>query len=71
MGHMGQLLAGFADRYDLAYQTCLFFRIVVAGFLGYLIGYERKNRYKGGWNEDPCHRGHGSGVNDGGFQIRL
>lgn len=47
MGHMGQLLAGFADRYDLAYQTCLFFRIVVAGFLGYLIGYERKNRYKG------------------------
>ena len=47
MDHMGQLLINFADKYDLVYQTGLFFRIIVAGFLGYLIGYERKNRYKG------------------------
>lgn len=46
MNQVWQLLAGFGERYDLAYQTSLFFRIVVAGFLGYLIGYERKNRYK-------------------------
>ena len=47
MDHMGQLLINFADKYNLVYQTGLFFRIVVAGFWGYLIGYERKNRYKG------------------------
>lgn len=40
-------LARFAERYDLFYQTGLFFRIIVAGFFGYLIGYERKNRNKG------------------------
>ena len=47
MGQIWLLLDNFTERYDLVYQTGLFFRIVVAGFLGYLIGYERKNRYKG------------------------
>jgi len=47
MNQVWQMLVGFGERYDLAYQTSLFFRIVVAGVLGYLIGYERKNRYKG------------------------
>lgn len=29
INHMGQLLDGFAGKYDLVYQTCLFFRIVM------------------------------------------
>nr|WP_143320552.1 MgtC/SapB family protein [Clostridium sp. HBUAS56010] len=41
------MLAEVIERYDLIYQTGLFFRIVVAGVIGYLIGYERKSRYKG------------------------
>lgn len=47
MEQVRQMLVHFIERYDLFYQTCLFLRIIVAGFLGYLIGYERKNRYKG------------------------
>ncbi|MEY8352982.1 MgtC/SapB family protein [Lachnospiraceae bacterium 54-53] len=47
MEQVRQMLVHFIERYDLLYQTCLFLRIIVAGFLGYLIGYERKNRYKG------------------------
>lgn len=47
MNQIQQALVGFVDRYDLIFQTSLFLRIIVAGFLGYLIGYERKNRYKG------------------------
>ena len=47
MGQAWQILVSLGERYDLIYQTGLFFRIVVAGFLGYLIGYERKNHYKG------------------------
>lgn len=47
MNHVQLTLAGLAQRYDLAYQTGLFIRIVVAGVFGYLIGYERKSRYKG------------------------
>lgn len=47
MNEIRESAVGFIERYDLVYQTGLFLRIVVAGFLGYLIGYERKNRYKG------------------------
>ncbi|MDR1549809.1 MAG: MgtC/SapB family protein [Hungatella sp.] len=47
MSQVWQILVSLVERYDLIYQTGLFFRIVVAGFLGYLIGYERTNRYKG------------------------
>jgi len=46
MGQAWQMLVSLAERYDLIYQTGLFFRIVVAGFFGYLIGYERKNHHK-------------------------
>ena len=47
MSQVWKVLGDLVERYDLIYQTGLFFRIVVAGFLGYLIGYERTNRYKG------------------------
>jgi putative Mg2+ transporter-C (MgtC) family protein len=47
MSQVWKVLGSLVERYDLIYQTGLFFRIVVAGFLGYLIGYERTNRYKG------------------------
>ncbi|WP_349945973.1 MgtC/SapB family protein [Lacrimispora sp. BS-2] len=47
MSQVWRILVSLVERYDLIYQTGLFFRIVVAGFLGYLIGYERTNRYKG------------------------
>ncbi|WP_347562664.1 MgtC/SapB family protein [Clostridium sp. HBUAS56010] len=47
MNDMQPMLAEVIERYDLIYQTGLFFRIVVAGVIGYLIGYERKSRYKG------------------------
>ena len=33
-------------RYHLAYQAELLFRILLSAFIGYLIGYERKNRGK-------------------------
>lgn len=33
-------------RYHLAYQAELLFRILLSAFIGYLIGYERKNREK-------------------------
>ncbi|WP_051464024.1 MgtC/SapB family protein [Lacrimispora indolis] len=46
MGQTWEMLVSLVERYDLIYQTGLFFRIVVAGFLGCLIGYERKNHYK-------------------------
>lgn len=42
-----ETIVNFVERYDLVYQTSLFLRIIVAGVLGYLIGYERKSRYKG------------------------
>lgn len=38
---------GITENYDLLYQIRLFVRIIVAGFFGCLIGYERKNRSKG------------------------
>lgn len=47
MNDMQPTLAEVIERYDLIYQTGLFLRIVVAGVIGYLIGYERKSRYKG------------------------
>ncbi|MEY8354159.1 MgtC/SapB family protein [Lachnospiraceae bacterium 54-53] len=47
MDQVQQGLVNFVERYDLIFQTSLFLRIIVAGVLGYLIGYERKNRYKG------------------------
>lgn len=47
MVYVQQMLVGVIEKYDLVYQTSLFIRIVVAGVFGYLIGYERKNRYKG------------------------
>ena len=34
------------EQYDLLYQGRLLLRIVLATFMGYLIGYERKNREK-------------------------
>ena len=33
-------------RYHLAYQAEILFRILLSAFIGYLIGYERKNREK-------------------------
>lgn len=39
---IGELIA----RYDLLYQGRLLLRIVLAAFVGYLIGYERMNREK-------------------------
>lgn len=47
MVHVQQTLAAVIEKYELGYQTGLFLRIVVAGVFGYLIGYERKSRYKG------------------------
>lgn len=47
MVHVQQMLAAVIEKYELGYQTSLFLRIVVAGVFGYLIGYERKSRYKG------------------------
>ncbi len=40
--NIGELIA----RYDLLYQGRLLLRIVLAAFVGYLIGYERMNREK-------------------------
>ena len=47
MVHVQQMLVSVIEKYELGYQTSLFLRIVVAGVFGYLIGYERKSRYKG------------------------
>lgn len=47
MYHIEETIGNLVERYHLIYQTSLFIRIIVAGFLGYLIGYERKSRYKG------------------------
>lgn len=41
------MLMNWLEKYDVFYQTTLFIRIIVAGVFGYLIGYERRNRYKG------------------------
>ena len=35
-------------QYDLIYQGRLLLRIVLAAFVGYLIGFERMNREKNG-----------------------
>ncbi len=47
MYQLEQMVIDWVERYDLVYQTSLLLRIIVAGFSGYLIGYERKNRNKG------------------------
>lgn len=39
-------LENLLEQYDLLYQGRLLLRIVLATFMGYLIGYERKNREK-------------------------
>ena len=39
-------VSGLLGRFDLVYQGELLLRIVVAAVMGYLIGYERKNREK-------------------------
>ena len=40
-------VSGLLGRFDLVYQGELLLRIVVAAVMGYLMGYERKNREKG------------------------
>lgn len=47
MYQIEQMVVSFVQQHDLVFQTSLLFRIVIAGTFGYLIGYERKNRYKG------------------------
>ncbi len=44
-------------------------RIITAGFLGFLIGSERKKPEQIGWNPDPRHCGDRFSTHDGGFQI--
>lgn len=43
---MGNQIQQILVQFDLLYQMELLFRIVVACFLGYIIGYERKSRDK-------------------------
>lgn len=47
MYQIEQMVVNLIQQHDLVFQTSLLFRIVIAGTFGYLIGYERKNRYKG------------------------